>query len=118
MATENKKKKKTQEKKVAKKDEKNVEKDKKKASGVVLGVELEELIDHGRIIVRAVDKGGPAAQAGMKAGDEVLSIGDRKVRTLDGVRDLLAERRAGDELQFRVKRGDDELTLTVTLGKG
>jgi putative serine protease PepD len=64
----------------------------------------------------SVESGGPAAAAGLKAGDVVTKIGDRLI---DGSDELVAAVRSyapGDKVTLTVRRGDAEQTVTVTLG--
>jgi putative serine protease PepD len=64
----------------------------------------------------SVESGGPAAAAGLKAGDVVTKIGDR---VIDGSDELVAAVRSyapGDKVTLTVRRGAAEQTVTVTLG--
>jgi putative serine protease PepD len=64
----------------------------------------------------SVESGGPAAAAGLKAGDVVTKIGDR---VIDGSEELVAAVRSyapGDKVTLTIRRGDAEQTVTVTLG--
>ncbi len=60
---------------------------------------------------------GPAAEAGLKAGDEIVEFDGKDVETADDIREILRKKDAGDEVEVKVKRGAKSLTLTVTLGK-
>jgi hypothetical protein len=91
-----------------------------------LGVETEDRKDG--VHVKAVLADGPAAKAGLKAGDKITAVGlssggKRKPRMtdIDTPRDLaraLAEAKSGDELRVEVRRGEATETATVTLGRG
>jgi putative serine protease PepD len=64
----------------------------------------------------SVESGGPAAAAGLKAGDVVTKVGDRAIT---GSEDLVAAVRSygpGDKVTLTVRRGSEERTVTVTLG--
>jgi serine protease Do len=78
-----------------------------------LGVRLGE-IEHG-VKVDSVEPGKPAAKAGLKAGDIVLSVGGRKVTSVDGMVAAIQGFKAGQVVQLRIKRGDDEVDLKATL---
>jgi putative serine protease PepD len=66
-------------------------------------------------VVAAVTSGGPAAQAGIRAGDVITSIDGRSVGDPDDVADIVADSRPGDEVEVEVLRGGDRQTLTVEL---
>ncbi len=55
----------------------------------------------------------PAAVAGFQPGDRFVSVDGSQVRTFGDVQRIVSGR-AGDELTFVVRRGDEELTLTAT----
>jgi putative serine protease PepD len=66
--------------------------------------------------VASVASGGPAAKAGVQAGDVVTKIGSRLVQTSD---DLVAATRAhqpGDQVTLTIQRAGKAVTVTVTLG--
>ncbi|HVK16320.1 MAG TPA: PDZ domain-containing protein [Fimbriiglobus sp.] len=91
-----------------------------------LGAETEDRKDG--VYVKSVLADGPAAKAGIKAGDKFLAIrlgigGMQKARRIDidTPRDLaraLAEAKSGDELRIEVRRGEVIETTAVTLGGG
>jgi S1-C subfamily serine protease len=68
-----------------------------------LGVELGSLVEGGALIVR-VENGGPAAKAGLKAGDRIVAIGGRGVQSADDVAVALARHRPGDRVTVEVRR--------------
>jgi S1-C subfamily serine protease len=63
-----------------------------------------------------VNPGGPAARAGLQDGDVVLEIGGEAVESASDVQSAVSSRKPGDELRVTVRRGDDQRTVTVTLG--
>lgn len=79
-----------------------------------LGFELSE--DSKGLVVKAVTDNGPAAQAGLKAGDRLNEFQGRTVRDADGVRQLAAQVRAGQKVTLSVER--DGMTKEVTLQAG
>lgn len=64
-------------------------------------------------IVPALVAGDPADLAGMKAGDTILSINGQRVVDSRQVQEIIAQN-AGKPMAVRVRRGGEELTLTVT----
>ncbi|HUY35256.1 MAG TPA: PDZ domain-containing protein [Pirellulales bacterium] len=60
---------------------------------------------------------GPAAQAGLKVGDRVISIEGRKVANMDDFAEAVGPTRAGGKLLFEVERKQERYRLKVTLGQ-
>jgi predicted metalloprotease with PDZ domain len=67
----------------------------------------------GAIIVQDVQPGGVAQEAGVKAGDQLLALGDIEILDPDFGSAFRARfgKNEGDSLPIRVKRGNDTLTL-------
>lgn len=61
--------------------------------------------------------GGPAAQAGLKTGDIVLSIDEKPIENYDAMIAILRSHKPGEKSPIRVRRGDEELDLEITWGK-
>ncbi len=68
-------------------------------------------------VINKVQKGAPAAAAGMRAGDSIVAIGGADITTDAGGR-AFGALTAGVPAQIRVRRGNRELDLTVTPGTG
>ena len=81
-----------------------------------LGVSSGPAPEGGAEIGDVVD-GGPAARAGMQAGDTIVEIGGQPVREPDDVSGVVNARRPGDEVRVVVERDGERRTLTVTLGE-
>lgn len=58
----------------------------------------------------------PAERAGVRAGDLVVKLGAKDVKTFDELKQLVLERNPGDEVEIVVLRGDEKLTFQVVLG--
>ena len=84
------------------------------------------------VLVEGVVEGGPADDAGVQGGtadvvvageshvtggDVLVALGNRRVSSLDELRDLLADRKPGEKVNVRLRRGTREMTLAVTLGR-
>ena len=82
-------------------------------------------------LVQSVVSGGPADDAGVKGGDATVSISGQRVRAggdvitaidgedvtgMDDVISVVNEKQPGDELRLSLADGDQERTVTVTLG--
>jgi len=64
-----------------------------------------------------ITEGSPADKAGLKSGDAILKFGGKEIKNYEELVDALREKKAGDEVEVLVKRGDKQLSLKVTLGK-
>jgi len=62
-----------------------------------------------------VTAGGPAEKAGLKEGDVIIQVGDSKVGNLEDFDSALRKHKAGDKVPVKVLRGEEEVTVTVTL---
>lgn len=80
------------------------------ANGVVPRVGPGEFVG-----VERVHAGSPAERAGMRVGDVVLAFGDAPVDSVSGMLALVARGTPGDRVPVRVRRGEDELVLELTL---
>jgi putative serine protease PepD len=79
-----------------------------------LGVRLTETDDGVRL--GDVIEGEPADDAGLQNGDLVLQAGGRPVESASDIQGAVAQRKPGEKLEVRIRRGNDERTVTVTLG--
>jgi Peptidase family M28/PDZ domain/PA domain len=64
-----------------------------------------------------VREGGPAAQAGLKQGDLVIKVGDRKVGTIYDYMEIMNKHKPGEKIDVVVKRDGKDVKLPVTLGR-
>src|SRR5690606_8161238 len=67
--------------------------------------------------VGSVTGDGPAAQAGVTAGDVITKIGDRRIEGADDVVAAVRGFKPGDRVTITVVRDGKERTVTVTLGE-
>lgn len=67
--------------------------------------------------VQSVSEGSGAANAGMKVGDRIVSVGTKTVTTATDVTNALQDYTAGDTVQVQVDRGGELITLNVVLGE-
>ena len=88
-----------------------------------LGMDVQNL-DHGLtryfnlpsragVLVAALDADGPAHEAGVRQGDVILSIGERKVATAEDYNARIRDYAAGDRLEFRLWRQGRKQDVSV-----
>jgi putative serine protease PepD len=66
--------------------------------------------------VGSIVQGGPAAKAGIQAGDRIVAIGSDPVRNADDLTAAVNSRQPGEHVSVVLERGGQRRTLTVTLG--
>ncbi len=71
-------------------------------------------VDHGALIV-AVTNGGPAQRAGLQVGDVIVQIDNTQVDSLAALQDALLAKNPGDRVSVKVYRGNQQLTVNLTL---
>ena len=76
-----------------------------------LGLRLMD--EGGKVFVLEVDDRGPAARAGVKAGDHVLALGDVPITWSPGFAMELCKRQPGVEVALRVDRKGTEQTFKI-----
>jgi S1-C subfamily serine protease len=84
------------------------------------------------LVIQTVSPGSGAASAGLKAGskqvviagesfrmggDVIVAADGKSVSTIDELRDVVAARKPGEQIQLKIFRGDAAMTVTVTLGR-
>ena len=74
-------------------------------------VELHALTNAQAVEVMVVEPGSPAAQAGLAEGDQIISIGDRAVTSVDDLHRFLAEWPIACPATLTVIRGLDQLKI-------
>jgi S1-C subfamily serine protease len=64
-------------------------------------------------VVGAVERGGSAERAGVRAGDVVLAVNDQPVISREAARAALADASTERPLRLVVRRGEERTTLTI-----
>ena len=68
------------------------------------------------IVLVDVDRNGPAGDAGLRVGDEITKIDDRRVQTMEELIVRIRKQRPGDKVVLEFDRGGRRDRATVTLG--
>jgi serine protease Do len=69
----------------------------------------------GGVLIKSVYPGGPAANAGIKSGDVVLSVDDSDVDDMQGLSYRIATHRPGEMVKLDVVAGGQTRTVSATL---
>jgi aminopeptidase N len=80
-----------------------------------VGITTPEQKSDGRYKVIMVADGSPAEDAGFRVGDEIVSIDGVAIDDKETANRLIAEKRWGDSVVYKVMREGEEATLTVFL---
>jgi len=70
----------------------------------------------GGAVLRQVMPGGPGAQAGLKMNDVVVSFGGAKIASAKDLREAMASRLVGEEVEVEIIREGKPLALKVRMG--
>jgi putative serine protease PepD len=82
-----------------------------------LGVRV-ATVTGGGVVLAQVDPGGPAARAGLVAGDVVTQVNGQDTPTAGALTSILATLKPGDAAKLTVIRADgNQQTVTITLGE-
>jgi serine protease Do len=83
------------------------------AGGVVMGVTFKE--ESKKLLVKEVQPGSGAANAGIKAGDLIISAGGQDVADHEALAKVVEKRRVGEELEVTVEREGKKISMSVRL---
>jgi Zn-dependent M28 family amino/carboxypeptidase len=86
------------------------------ANRAILGISRGAPGDAPGVVVGEVAKDGPAAKAGITAGDVILAIDAAPTKTAEELLRALAPHAPGDSVKVQIRRGDETKVLTVVLG--
>jgi hypothetical protein len=85
-------------------------------SGATLGTIPDMSGSPGGVRLTGVREGGPAAAAGIRGGDIIVRLGEYEVKDLYAMTNALGKYQPGDVVTVAVRRGEESLEFTVTLG--
>ncbi|MCI0379563.1 MAG: M6 family metalloprotease domain-containing protein [Gemmataceae bacterium] len=83
----------------------------------VLGVQVGEPKESDDVAITFVTAGSSAANAGLKVGDFLLKVDGQQINSPAKLRDILSERKPGDEVAVHYRRGDKETEVKVSLSE-
>jgi putative serine protease PepD len=83
-----------------------------KATQTVLGVSVRDNQDGGALIVD-VTGGGPGAQAGLKSGDVVTKLDDRRIESSDALVAAVRSHKPGDKVRLELSNGSRTVEATL-----
>ncbi len=63
-----------------------------------------------------VEPNGPAAKAGLLAGDQFYEIGTTQPQTFEDIRKVIGDLRPGSRVPVVVKRGEKKVSVVIVLG--
>ncbi len=87
-----------------------------KIAHAYLGVSTSPDSDGQGALIQSVQAGGPAARAGLKAGDVVVAFGSTRIDSVNGLVAAIAADQPGEQVPLTVVRGGARTQLTLTLG--
>jgi S1-C subfamily serine protease len=73
-------------------------------------------VDHG-VLIASLTNGGPAQRAGLRVSDVIVQIDNTPIDSLAALQDKLLTRNPGDTVGVKVYRGNQQLTVNVTLAE-
>jgi S1-C subfamily serine protease len=73
-------------------------------------------VDHGALVVNE-DKNGAASKGGLQVGDVIVQVDNTQVSDATVLGDILVNKTPGDKVAIKVYRGNQQMTLNVTLGE-
>lgn len=68
-----------------------------------------------KVVVKSVSEKTPAADAGLKAGDIVLTAGGKPAKSYEALVELVQSKSDGEELAMTIKRGEEEIEVKAKL---
>jgi hypothetical protein len=87
----------------------------KKKTGVLLGITVDTSKEG--VVIGSVNSDSAAGKAGLKVGDAILSLGGKRVESLNGLRAILSGIEELTTHELLVRRNGEELKLSITFGK-
>lgn len=87
-------------------------------SRAVLGIQLDLEYEGDGAGIDRVTPESPASAAGLQAGDVIIQIGETPIASIRDLRTFLATKKPGDQIEVLIRRGEEQIRATITLGRG
>ena len=88
----------------------------RRATGVYLGIIPEYNRTVEGVLLAGVAPGSPAAAAGLREGDVIVQLADKKIDNIEDLTDALGTQKPAAQVTIVVKRGDGTNAFKTTLG--
>ena len=85
--------------------------------GVSLGDDADDGSPSAGVVIAGVDRTGPAARAGLRPGDLLLSVNGEKVESRRGVIRFIAAMVPGNSARLQIRRQGRDLDISVPIGR-
>lgn len=69
------------------------------------------------VYVKSVEDFSSAEKGGLKAGDVIIEVEGKSIKTMDELNDIKNSHQIGDEIKLKVNRDGNEKDITLTLGE-
>lgn len=69
------------------------------------------------IYVKSIENFSPAEKSGLKIGDVITEINNKKVKTMDELNEIKNNHKIGDSLNLKINRNGKEENFSITLGE-
>jgi len=69
------------------------------------------------VYVKSVEDFSAAEKAGLKAGDVIIEVERKSIKTMDELNEVKNSHKIGDELKLKINRNGTEKEITLTLGE-
>jgi S1-C subfamily serine protease len=69
------------------------------------------------VLITKIAPNGPASEAGLKAGDVMVQVGQHAVTDVVSLREALVTLKPGENVAVKIYRGSKQMTVNVTLGE-
>jgi len=85
--------------------------------GVVVSNSIEDAETPSGALIKTVEKGSPADKAGLIADDIITMVNNKKIKSSDGLADIVDSSEPGDILTLTVYRQNETFETNVTVGE-